>query len=83
MVTINIILVFSIADTVTFDNTYSLMRSKKIHYCVYVTPSIDKMNILPAEENTADETAATQDKHSNSLEDSNKVSENLMPLPVH
>ncbi|KAJ8984842.1 hypothetical protein NQ317_013043 [Molorchus minor] len=35
--------------TVTFDNTYSLLRSKKLHYCVYVTPPLSKMNILPPE----------------------------------
>ncbi|CAG9772686.1 unnamed protein product [Ceutorhynchus assimilis] len=36
--------------TVTFDNTYSLLRNKKIHYCVYVAPPINKINILPTEE---------------------------------
>ncbi|XP_060529229.1 SEC14-like protein 4 [Cylas formicarius] len=35
--------------TVTFDNSYSLLRSKKIHYCVYVTPPLNKMNIVPTD----------------------------------
>ncbi|XP_066245334.1 SEC14-like protein 2 [Euwallacea similis] len=38
---------------VTFDNSYSLMRSKKISYSVYLTPSIKKMNILPSVEEVA------------------------------
>ncbi|KAJ8952819.1 hypothetical protein NQ318_008140 [Aromia moschata] len=33
--------------TVTFDNTYSVLRSKKLQYCVYVTPPLEKLNILP------------------------------------
>lgn len=34
---------FVILDTVTFDNSYSLLRSKKLHYCVYVTHSVTKI----------------------------------------
>lgn len=41
---------FLFSDTVTFDNSYSLMRSKKLHYCVDVTPPLNKMNILPTDE---------------------------------
>lgn len=41
---------FWLSDTVTFDNSYSLMRSKKLHYCVDVTPPLNKMNIIPTEE---------------------------------
>ncbi|XP_018568661.1 SEC14-like protein 2 [Anoplophora glabripennis] len=36
--------------TVIFDNSYSLMRSKKVHYCVYVTLPLNKLNILPTDE---------------------------------
>ncbi|XP_050304373.1 SEC14-like protein 2 [Anthonomus grandis grandis] len=36
--------------TVTFDNSYSLLRNKKLHYCIYVTPPLKKMTILPTGE---------------------------------
>lgn len=32
-----------------FDNSYSLLRNKKIHYCVYVTLPLNKLNILPSD----------------------------------
>ncbi|CAH1987338.1 unnamed protein product [Acanthoscelides obtectus] len=38
--------------TITFDNTYSMMRSKTIHYCIFVTPPLEKLNILPTDEET-------------------------------
>lgn len=46
-----------IADTVTFDNSYSLFRSKKLHYIVYVTnPTYNLDTITPdADEPCADE----------------------------
>lgn len=34
----------------TFDNTYSMLRSKKIHYSIYLTPSAKKLNLLPTDE---------------------------------
>lgn len=36
--------------TVTFDNTYSMLRSKKIHYSIYVTK---KLNLLPTDDDVA------------------------------
>jgi len=35
---------------VTFDNTYSMLRSKKIHYSIYVTK---KLNLLPTDDDVA------------------------------
>ncbi|CAH1280313.1 unnamed protein product [Diabrotica balteata] len=32
---------------VTFDNKYSMFRSKTIHYRIYVTPPLEKLNIIP------------------------------------
>jgi hypothetical protein len=53
--------------TVTFDNSYSLLRSKKLHYEILVTPPVEKMNILPQEDENIDEgvtsTAATTSVH--------------------
>nr|XP_023024344.1 SEC14-like protein 4 [Leptinotarsa decemlineata] len=40
--------------TVTFDNTYSLLRSKKLQYCIFVTQPLDKMNIIPTDEELKD-----------------------------
>ncbi|XP_017781925.1 PREDICTED: SEC14-like protein 2 [Nicrophorus vespilloides] len=39
--------------TVTFDNSYSLFKSKKIHYSVQVTPPLDTLDLssLPVKEN--------------------------------
>ncbi|CAH1101405.1 unnamed protein product [Psylliodes chrysocephalus] len=34
---------------VTFDNTYSIFRNKKLVYRVWVTPPIEKLNIIPTE----------------------------------
>ncbi|EFA12792.2 SEC14-like protein 3 [Tribolium castaneum] len=36
--------------TVTFDNTYSLLRSKKIHYEIHIAPPLGKLDILPNED---------------------------------
>lgn len=35
---------------VTFDNKYSMFRSKTIQYRIYVTPPIDKLGIIPNDE---------------------------------
>ncbi|XP_076253244.1 SEC14-like protein 2 isoform X1 [Rhynchophorus ferrugineus] len=37
--------------TVTFDNSYSLLRSKKIYHCIYVSPPVKRLEILPEEKN--------------------------------
>ncbi|ENN77124.1 hypothetical protein YQE_06378, partial [Dendroctonus ponderosae] len=36
--------------TVTFDNSYSLLRSKRLHYSVYLTEPLNKIEILPREQ---------------------------------
>ncbi|XP_019881886.1 SEC14-like protein 2 [Aethina tumida] len=58
--------------TVTFDNSYSLLRSKKITYCVYVTPPLSKMDILPSEDAKIedlikDKDETTSSSHPNSI----------------
>lgn len=35
--------------TVTFDNSYSLLRSKKIQHCIFITPPVRKVDISPTE----------------------------------
>lgn len=48
----NIDQTFLLSDTVTFDNTYSMFKNKKIKYSVYMTEPITKldMSVLPANE---------------------------------
>lgn len=36
---------FIFLDTVTFDNSYSLLRSKKLHYIVYVTQPLNEVDM--------------------------------------
>lgn len=36
---------FSFTDTVTFDNSYSIFRSKVLHYYVTVIDSLSKLDI--------------------------------------
>lgn len=37
---------FDFSDTITFDNSYSFLRSKKLHYEIIVTPSTDKLEFV-------------------------------------
>ncbi|RZC38237.1 SEC14-like protein 3, partial [Asbolus verrucosus] len=46
-------------NVVTFDNSYSLLRSKKLHYNVSLTPPLEKLNILPAQEEIIDDATDT------------------------
>lgn len=39
----------------TFDNSYSLLRSKRLHYSVYVTEPLRKMQISPGDPVGAEE----------------------------
>lgn len=46
---------------ITFDNTYSVLRSKTIHYCIYVTPPLKKLDVLPTDEAVAEISDLTED----------------------
>lgn len=59
------------ADTVIFDNTYSVLRSKKIHYCVYTTLPITKLNILPDEDLWKEELDSEEQKEEASVSNTN------------
>lgn len=54
----NYIPCLKISDTVTFDNSYSLLRSKKLHYSVYLTHSVTKL----AESLTLEDTTFEDEK---------------------
>ncbi|CAH0556097.1 unnamed protein product [Brassicogethes aeneus] len=60
--------------TVTFDNSYSLLRSKKLTYSVYVTEPISTLNIIPPEDAKIEDLIAdkeedkSQKTHSNIIE---------------
>ncbi|XP_063926062.1 SEC14-like protein 3 [Zophobas morio] len=43
--------------TVTFDNSYSLLRSKKVQYDIGITPPLEKLHILDQHEILGDEVA--------------------------
>lgn len=34
------------SDTITFDNSYSFLRSKKLHYEIIVTPPPEKLELV-------------------------------------
>lgn len=41
-------IILSILDSIVFDNTYSIMRNKKIHYSVKVIPPSQSQEIISA-----------------------------------
>lgn len=60
----------TILDTVTFDNSYSLLRSKKLHYSVYVTQSVTKIaENLNLEDNLEIEETVQNDHNGNANTD--------------
>ncbi|KAJ8918626.1 hypothetical protein NQ315_013132 [Exocentrus adspersus] len=50
--------------TVIFDNSYSLLRSKKIHYSVYITLPLNKLNILPTDDEEVSSHQNSEAQHS-------------------
>ncbi|KAJ8964509.1 hypothetical protein NQ314_004797 [Rhamnusium bicolor] len=66
--------------TVTFDNSYSLLRSKKIHYSVYITLPLSKLNILPTDAELNNSSPENEQYEAGS---SGTNSETSAVLPVH
>lgn len=63
--------------TVTFDNTYSVLRSKKIHHRIFITPPLNKLDILPPDEESVGK--SYQDDNA----DSKSAQENLTISSTH
>lgn len=68
--------VLFILDTVTFDNSYSLLRSKTLHYCVYVTHSVTKITETLSLENTLEDKEDLLRNESNSVSNENNCTKN-------
>ncbi|VEN40858.1 unnamed protein product [Callosobruchus maculatus] len=68
--------------TITFDNTYSLMRSKIIHYCIFVTPPLEKLNILPTDEE-AEQLSRPEDLQNNEAKGCSVGESSTKEVEVH
>ncbi|KAG5899924.1 hypothetical protein JTB14_002475 [Gonioctena quinquepunctata] len=68
--------------TVTFDNSYSVLRSKKLEYCIFVTLPLAGMNILPTDEELKELNAIKEETETNTekRESTSSCSQNALTV---